>query len=37
MFTALRRLHFLKGKPAAPWIEKGVPAAQKGIDWGFGD
>lgn len=29
--------HFLKGKPAAPWIEHGVPATHKGIDWGFGD
>lgn len=29
--------HFLKGAPAAPWIEKGVPATLKGIDWGFGD
>ena len=29
--------HFLKGKPAAPWIERGVPATLKGIDWGFGD
>ena len=29
--------HFLKGKPAAPWIEKGVPATLKGIDWGFGN
>ena len=29
--------HFLKGKPAAPWIEHGVPAILKGIDWGFGD
>ncbi|HLW50464.1 MAG TPA: prolyl oligopeptidase family serine peptidase, partial [Sphingobacteriaceae bacterium] len=28
--------HFLKGKPAAPWIESGVPAVLKGIDWGFG-
>lgn len=28
--------HFLKGKPAAPWIEHGVPAIHKGIDWGFG-
>lgn len=27
--------HFLKGKPAAPWIETGVPAIHKGIDWGF--
>ncbi len=29
--------HYLKGKRAAPWIEKGVPATLKGIDWGFGD
>lgn len=28
--------HFLKGKPAAPWIERGVPAIEKGINWGFG-
>ena len=28
--------HFLKGVPAAPWIESGVPATLKGIDWGFG-
>ena len=27
--------HFLKGKPAAPWIDRGVPATLKGIDWGF--
>ena len=27
--------HFLRGKPAAPWIEVGVPAIHKGIDWGF--
>lgn len=27
--------HFLKDKPAAPWIEKGIPAIKKGIDWGF--
>lgn len=27
--------HFLKGKPAAPWIEHGVPAIKKGIDWGL--
>ncbi len=27
--------HFLKGEPAAPWIEHGVPAVRKGIDWGF--
>lgn len=29
--------HFLKGRPAARWIDKGVPATLKGIDWGFGD
>jgi len=27
--------HFLKGKPASEWIEKGVPATEKGINWGF--
>lgn len=27
--------HFLKGEPAAPWIERGIPAIHKGIDWGF--
>ncbi|MBE8720704.1 alpha/beta hydrolase family protein [Sphingobacterium pedocola] len=27
--------HFLKGKPAASWISKGVPAIKKGIEWGF--
>lgn len=27
--------HFLKGKPAAKWISTGVPATEKGIDWGF--
>lgn len=27
--------HFLKGKPAAEWIEKGVPALEKGINWGL--
>lgn len=27
--------HFLKGKPAPNWISKGVPAINKGIDWGF--
>lgn len=27
--------HFLKDLPAAPWIEKGIPAVKKGIDWGF--
>jgi len=29
--------HFLKDKPAAPWIDRGVPATLKGIDWGFGN
>ena len=27
--------HFLKGKPAAQWISRGVPAIHKGIDWGL--
>lgn len=27
--------HFLKGKPAPVWLERGVPATLKGIDWGF--
>jgi len=27
--------HFLKGKPAPKWITSGVPAIEKGIDWGF--
>jgi dipeptidyl aminopeptidase/acylaminoacyl peptidase len=27
--------HFLKGKPAANWIKKGVKATEKGIDWGL--
>lgn len=27
--------HFLKDKPAAPWITGGVPAKLKGIEWGF--
>jgi len=27
--------HFLKGKPAPVWLEKGVPATLKGINWGF--
>lgn len=26
--------HFLKGAPAAKWISEGVPATEKGIDWG---
>ncbi|WP_162915630.1 alpha/beta hydrolase family protein [Paraflavitalea soli] len=26
--------HFLKGAPAAKWIAEGVPATDKGIDWG---
>ncbi|WP_166670720.1 prolyl oligopeptidase family serine peptidase [Olivibacter sp. XZL3] len=27
--------HFLKEKPAPVWLERGVPATLKGIDWGF--
>ncbi|MFD1768882.1 S9 family peptidase [Sphingobacterium suaedae] len=27
--------HFLKGKPAPLWINRGVPATEKGIEWGF--
>lgn len=27
--------HYLKGKPAPGWLERGVPAVLKGIDWGF--
>ncbi|WP_225554687.1 S9 family peptidase [Sphingobacterium bovistauri] len=27
--------HFLKGKPAADWIQHGVKAIDKGIDWGL--
>lgn len=27
--------HFLKDKPAPVWLETGVPATLKGIDWGF--
>ncbi|MGH2624261.1 MAG: alpha/beta hydrolase family protein, partial [Sphingobacterium sp.] len=27
--------HFLKGKSAPNWIEKGVKATEKGIDWGL--
>jgi dipeptidyl aminopeptidase/acylaminoacyl peptidase len=26
--------HFLKGAPAPAWMNKGVPATEKGIDWG---
>lgn len=26
--------HYLKGAPAAKWISEGVPATEKGIDWG---
>ncbi len=29
--------HFLKGKPAAEWIERGVPAIDKGRNWGFAE
>jgi dipeptidyl aminopeptidase/acylaminoacyl peptidase len=28
--------HYLKGAPAAKWIAEGVPATEKGIDWGTG-
>lgn len=27
--------HFLKGAPAPSWMKKGIPATEKGIDWGF--
>jgi dienelactone hydrolase len=27
--------HFLKGAPAPKWLEDGVPATLKGIDWGL--
>ncbi len=27
--------HFLKGAPAPKWLEEGVPATLKGIDWGL--
>ncbi|HYK75964.1 MAG TPA: prolyl oligopeptidase family serine peptidase [Daejeonella sp.] len=27
--------HYLKGKPAPVWMEKGVPATEKGRNWGF--
>lgn len=27
--------HFLKGRPAPKWISEGVPAIDKGIDWGL--
>ncbi|RAJ83550.1 dipeptidyl aminopeptidase/acylaminoacyl peptidase [Chitinophaga dinghuensis] len=27
--------HFLKGAPAPEWMESGVPATEKGINWGF--
>lgn len=27
--------HYLKDKPAPKWITEGVPAINKGIDWGF--
>lgn len=27
--------HFLKGAPAPVWMEKGVPAVEKGKNWGF--
>jgi hypothetical protein len=27
--------HFLKGAPMPAWMAKGVPAVDKGKDWGF--
>lgn len=27
--------HYLKGAPAPEWMEKGVPATEKGKNWGF--
>lgn len=27
--------HYLKGKPAPSWMHKGVPATEKGRNWGF--
>ena len=27
--------HYLKGKPAPVWMEKGIPATEKGRNWGF--
>ncbi|HEY0245347.1 MAG TPA: prolyl oligopeptidase family serine peptidase, partial [Mucilaginibacter sp.] len=27
--------HFLKDKPMPEWMDKGVPAVDKGKDWGF--
>ena len=27
--------HYLKGKSAPAWMEKGVPATEKGRNWGF--
>ncbi|HEY0271978.1 MAG TPA: prolyl oligopeptidase family serine peptidase, partial [Chitinophaga sp.] len=29
--------HFLKGAPAPQWLDKGVPATEKGVNWGFDD
>ena len=29
--------HYLKDAPAPAWMEVGVPAIRKGIDWGFGE
>ena len=27
--------HYLKGAPMPVWMKEGVPAVNKGIDWGF--
>jgi dipeptidyl aminopeptidase/acylaminoacyl peptidase len=29
--------HYLKGKPMPKWMKTGVPATDKGIDWGTGE
>lgn len=29
--------HYLKGKPMPRWMREGVPATEKGIDWGLGE
>jgi dipeptidyl aminopeptidase/acylaminoacyl peptidase len=29
--------HYLKGKPMPKWMREGVPATEKGIDWGLGE
>lgn len=29
--------HYLKGKPMPKWMREGVPATEKGIEWGLGE